>query len=180
MEEKKFIAISEDEYNSFKHGEYEREIKRLKEQIQKLEKEKEEIAKGKGVILEITDSYSFGRTKTVKLISNETFENEILEAIKNTEFKHVVKDRTIGLFGNFNKENDYIQIGDTYYYQNEWCEKVKRKMTLLSCEVKRLEEKRDKLNVEVAMLDKKLGVDNEDAFSRDSTIIRRIIDKFSK
>lgn len=38
MDEQKFIAISENEYNSFKHGEYERKIKELEGKIEKLKK----------------------------------------------------------------------------------------------------------------------------------------------
>lgn len=178
MEEKKFIAISEDEYNSFKHGEYEREIENLKEKIEELKKEKEEIAKAKGVILDIIPYC--GATK-MKLISNENFENEILEAIKNTEFKHVVNDYIFCNHMGFYKEKDYVQIGDTYYYKNEWCEKIKDNLSLLSRQVKSLEEKRDRLQIEVEILDRKIDVDNDGChLDRDSSILRRIIDKFSK
>lgn len=38
MDEQKFIAISESEYNSFKHGEYERKIKELEEKMKNLKK----------------------------------------------------------------------------------------------------------------------------------------------
>lgn len=180
--EQKFIAVSEEEYNSFKHGEYERKIKELQEKIKELEKEKIEIAKAKAVKLEKSNFGDFNKAiSTVEVYSDSDFENEILNDIKNTEFKHVVEGGTIGIFGFFDKDKDYVQIGDNFYYQNEWCERIKENLRDLSSKVKDLEERRDKLAAQVEMLEDKLELDDDGChLDRKESFIKRIIDKFGK
>lgn len=178
----KFIAVSEEEYNSFKHGEYERKINDLQEKIEKLEKEKIEIAKAKAVRVEETNNLSWGISRTtVEVYSDSGFENQILNSLKNTKFEHIFRRETIGLLDYSDKTDDYVQIGDTCYYKNEWCEKIKEKLTSLSSEVKSLEEKRDKLTAQVKMLEDELEIDKDGChLDRNESFVKRIIDKFGK
>lgn len=181
--EQKFIAIREDEYNSFKHGEYEREIKKLKEEIEKLKKEKEDALMAKGTIVEITSSFChYDTIKTLKILTDENFENGILDAIKNTEFEHIVNNPTL-ILSDFDKEQDYIIVGETYYYKNKWCEKLKSEIQSLSYKVKSLEEKRDELKSEINLLENESEIKdlhNGRRLDRDETILKKIINKFAK
>lgn len=171
MDEQKFIAISESEYNSFKHGEYERKIKELEGKIKKLESEKIEIAKAKAVRLETHYSLCFNHhSSTVALYSDEDFENEILNDIKNTEFNHLTNSTfSIG----FDKDKDFIIVGDTKYYKNELCEEMKKEIRSLAYEIKSLEEKKDKLKFEVEILEEKSECKD------DGSLIKAIVKRFS-
>lgn len=172
MEEQKFIAISESEYNSFKHGEYERKIKELEARINELESEKLKIAQAKAVRLETYSSFGCrSHTMITVLYSDEDFENEILNDIKNTELKHITKtDPCI----DFRKDRDYVVFGDTTYYKNEWCENLKQELVSLSYQVESLEEKRDRLKFEIDLLDEK--VEHKD----DESFMKAVIKHFTK
>lgn len=171
MEEQKFIAISESEYNSFKHGEYERKIRELQDKISKLEEEKMEIAKAKAVRLETFSSFGCRfHTTITKLYSNYDFEDDILNDIKNTELKHFVD---ANLYIGFNKE-DYVAVNGVNYYKNEWCEKLKQELSSLSYEIKSLEEKRDKLKFEIDILNNKLE------YKDDKSFIKAVVEHFTK
>lgn len=174
--EQKFIAISESEYNSFKHGEYERKIKELEDKIAELEQENIKIAKAKAVRIEISEAYSFnGHSTNITVYSDSNFENEILESIKNTELSHVVKL--------FTEKDDFVKIGETYYYKNKWCEKLKSELKYLASKVKDLQEKRDELESEVKILKRDL-IDKDETdnlyspITRDEHILKKIINKF--
>ena len=168
MQEQRFIAISEEEYNSFKHGEYERQIKSLEEKIEQLEKENIAIAKAKAVRLEITKEHGLATIKDttkIQVISNEKFEDEILESIRNTEFSHIVCQ--LGY-------DAYVKIGDTCYYKNKWCEELKNELQRLSIHIERLQNEKKSLEEDVAILQ---------ATSKNTdkrNIIQLIIDTFSK
>lgn len=172
MGEQKFIAISESEYNSFKHGEYDRKIKELEVKIEKLEREKIEIAKAKAIRFETHYVAGFNhRSSTVYLYSDEDFESEILNDIKNTEFKHLTD--TVFTIG-FQKDKDCIVVNDTKYYKNELCEDMKKEIHHLAYEIKSLEEKRDKLKFEVEILEEKSECKDE------KSLINAIVKRFSK
>lgn len=172
MNEQKFIAISESEYNSFKHGEYERKIKKLEEKIEKLEREKLEIAKAKAVRLETFSSFVCRSHSTITtMYSNDNFENEILNDIKNTELKHFVDTN---FYIDFKKDKDYVVVNGVNYYKNELCENMKQEIRSLSYEIKSLEEKRDKLKFEVEILEEKSECKD------DESLIKAIVKRFSK
>ena len=172
MDEQKFIAISESEYNSLKHGEYERKIKELEGKIKKLEMEKIQIAKAKAIRFETRYIAMFNDTSSiVSLYSDEDFENEILNDIKNTEFKHLT-DSTFSI--GFDKDKDFIIVGDTKYYKNELCEEMKKEIRSLAYEIKSLEEKKDKLKFEVEILEEKSECKD------DESLIKAIVKRFSK
>lgn len=168
MSEQRFIAISEDEYNSFKHGEYERQIKFLEEKIEQLEKEKIDIAKAKAVRLEIRKEHGLTTTKNttkIQVISNEKFYDDILESIRNTEFSHIVSQF---------RNDEYIRIGNSYYYKNKWCEELKNELQRLSIQIERLQDEKKSLEEDVAILQGALK--NMDK----RNMIQLIIDQFSK
>lgn len=168
MSEQRFIAISEEEYNSFKHGEYERKIKSLQEKIDQLEKGKIDIAKAKAVRIETTtDDWPSGKCTTIQVISNEKFEDDILESIRNTEFSHVFKT---SLFDS----KEYVKIGDTCYYKNKWCEELKNELQRLSCQITELQKEKKELEDDVRMLNNVAkNTDKKD-------MIELIIDTLSK
>lgn len=172
MEEQKFIAVSETEYNSYKHGEYERKIRELQETISKLEDDKLKIAKAKAVRLETFSSFGCRSHSTITILySNDNFENEILNDIKNTELKHFVDTN---FYIDFKKDEDYVVVNGVNYYKNEWCEKMKQEISSLSYEIKSLEEKRDKLKFEVDVLNDKKEYKNDESF------IKAIVEHFTK
>lgn len=164
----KLIAISEDEYNSFKHDEYEQKIKMLEERIEELEVEKTKIANAKAVRLDTSIYMRAGgeRVSSIALFSDNNFENEILNCIKDTEFRHIVGIR----FPFFSKEADYIEVNDVCYYKNELCEKLKKDIELLISECADLENKRDELKVEIKKL-------NERKKRNNNSFLRNIIKK---
>lgn len=168
MKEQKFIAISEDEYNSFKYGEYERKIKTLEQHIKDLEDEKIKIAEAKAIRLEITNDPSiFNVKRKIKVLSDEAFENEILESIRNTPFSHIVSD-----IGNF---VDYVIVGDTTYYKNTWCEKLKNELAWLSSEIESLKKTKKDLQEKIDIL--KEGTKE---IKNDNSFIDLIVNRFSK
>lgn len=155
--ETKFIAISENEYNSFKHDEYERKIKELEDKIATLEKEKEDIAKAKAVRLEFSNAGIYGKHQTtIAVYSDTNFENEILESIKNTEFKHIVNTAP-GVNLVFFEDADYIQVGDEFYYKNKWCDKLKNELFYLSSKIKALQKRKSDLESDIEILEHKIG-----------------------
>lgn len=182
MNDKKFIAISEDEYNSFKHGEYEREINNLKEEIEKLKKEKEEALMAKGTIVKISEGFCGTKEiKSFKIITDENFESEILNAIKNTIFAHAIEHYFPDWLSD--EPSEYVLVGDTYYYKNKWYEKLKEEIENLSKEVKILENKRNSLQEEIDILNANPEINQLDDgchLDRDSTILKKIINKFTK
>lgn len=144
--EDKFIAISEDEYNLFKHSKYKRKIQELEIKILELEKEKIEIAKAKAVRLS-------DHIDGIKLYSDSDFENEILNDIKNTEFRHVFTENT-RMGRHFNIESiDYIEINESKYYKNEYCEDLKIELSYLCREIKEKKEELSKIESQVKLLE---------------------------
>lgn len=162
----KFIAISEEEYNSFKHGEYIRKIGDLEEKIYKLEEEKLSIARSRAVVIEHSNLFTSPSYK-IKILSEDTFENEMLEYLRNKDILHGVKFALNG------DGVEFVEIGDKIFYRNKYSLRLRDELSDLCLEISRKKKEVEELNSQISILKSIVGKEVEEEETPEETETRK-------